>query len=235
LDETPLFHLHVLAPHTKEQELRTFLGSFGFTKDRSSEKVGCFSGGEKSRLALALIVWQKPNLLLLDEPTNHLDLEMRDALNLALQDYAGAMVLVSHDRFLVRSTTDQFMLVASGKLEAFKGDLTDYEKWLFDYRKEAQVKIVQPTSKKTQRQLDALAREERRPLIEKIKQCEKEMERLQEKLTKIELLLGDEMLYQNENKQKLQDYLLQQATLVKELKTVEEAWLYATDALSDSS
>lgn len=135
LEETALSHLKEYAKHQPELELRKFLGSFGFSRDKVLEPVSTFSGGEKSRLALALLVWQKPNLLLLDEPTNHLDLEMRNALSIALQEYEGAMILISHDRFLVRTTTDQLFLVAEGRLQAFDGDLNDYQRWLFDFRK----------------------------------------------------------------------------------------------------
>jgi ATP-binding cassette subfamily F protein 3 len=140
LDDSPLLHLRRIAERTQEVDLRKFLGSFGFSGNRVLEPVKNFSGGEKSRLALALIVWLKPNLLLLDEPTNHLDLEMRNALSLALQEYTGAMILVSHDRFLVRTTTDQLLLVADGQLREFEGDLIDYQKWLLDYRKQQAAK-----------------------------------------------------------------------------------------------
>jgi ATP-binding cassette subfamily F protein 3 len=135
LPDTILIHLQRIAPQQSEQTLRTYLGTFGFVGDEVFGTVGALSGGEKSRLALALLVWQKPNLLLLDEPTNHLDMEMRNALSLALQDFEGAMMIVSHDRFLLRATVDQFILVADGAVQAFDGDLDDYEKWLVNYRK----------------------------------------------------------------------------------------------------
>ncbi|NEX59790.1 ATP-binding cassette domain-containing protein [Noviherbaspirillum galbum] len=130
-DESPLWHLTRLAPTTREQELRNFLGGFNFPGDMVTSKIAPFSGGEKARLALALIVWQRPNLLLLDEPTNHLDLETREALTMALAQFEGTLVLVSHDRHLLRATTDQFMIVADGKLQAFDGDLDDYKDSLF--------------------------------------------------------------------------------------------------------
>lgn len=135
LPDTILIHLQRIAPQQSEQTLRTYLGTFGFVGDEVFGLVGSLSGGEKSRLALALLVWQKPNLLLLDEPTNHLDMEMRNALSLALQDFEGAMMIVSHDRFLLRATVDQFILVADGAVQPFDGDLDDYEKWLVNYRK----------------------------------------------------------------------------------------------------
>src|SRR3954469_14680112 len=130
-DESPLWHLSRIAPKTREQELRDYLGGFNFPGDMSTTPIAMFSGGEKARLALALIVWQRPNLLLLDEPTNHLDLETREALTVALAQFEGTLVLVSHDRHLLRATTDQFMIVADGKLQPFDGDLDDYKDWLF--------------------------------------------------------------------------------------------------------
>lgn len=179
-------HLRDLSGKTAETDLRKFLGSFGFTGDRVFEQVKIFSGGEKSRLALALIVWQEPNILLLDEPTNHLDLEMRNALSLALQEYEGAMILVSHDRFLVRSTTDKLLLVADGKLQDFDGDLNDYEKWLLAFRKQqsmpAAPSVQTELSKKEQRQQSAKQREAMRPLQQKIERLEKELSQLQKKL-----------------------------------------------------
>jgi ATP-binding cassette subfamily F protein 3 len=120
-----------LAPGVREQELRNFLGGFNFAGPMATSSIAPFSGGEKARLALALIVWQRPNLLLLDEPTNHLDLETREALTLALAQFEGTLVLVSHDRHLLRATTDQFVIVADGKVEPFDGDLDDYRDWLF--------------------------------------------------------------------------------------------------------
>ncbi len=131
---SPLLHLQRIAPGEREQTLRDFLGGFDFRGDRCDEPVLNFSGGEKARLALALIAWGKPNLLLLDEPTNHLDLEMRLALTLALQDFEGAVLVVSHDRHLLKSTTDEFLLVADGRVQAFDGDLEDYARWLVEFR-----------------------------------------------------------------------------------------------------
>ncbi|QDQ86852.1 ATP-binding cassette domain-containing protein [Alcaligenaceae bacterium SJ-26] len=130
-DESPLWHMIKQAPGTREQELRNFLGSFNFAGAMATSSIAPFSGGEKARLALALIVWQRPNLLLLDEPTNHLDLETREALTMALAQFEGTLVLVSHDRHLLRATTDQFIIVADGQVEPFDGDLNDYRDWLF--------------------------------------------------------------------------------------------------------
>jgi ATP-binding cassette subfamily F protein 3 len=130
-DESPLWHLARIAPRTREQELRGFLGGFNFPGEMALNSIAHFSGGEKARLALAMIVWQRPNLLLLDEPTNHLDLETREALTVALAQFEGTLVLVSHDRHLLRATTDQFLIVADGRLQPFDGDMDDYRDWLF--------------------------------------------------------------------------------------------------------
>jgi len=137
-DESPLWNLSKIAPRTREQELRGFLGGFNFPGEMALKPITHFSGGEKARLALAMIVWQRPNLLLLDEPTNHLDLETREALTVALAQFEGTLVLVSHDRHLLRATTDQFLIVADGQLQPFDGDLEDYREWLFKTKLAAQ-------------------------------------------------------------------------------------------------
>ena len=130
-DQSPIWHLAQIAPKSREQELRGFLGGFNFAGQMALSSIANFSGGEKARLALAMIVWQRPNLLLLDEPTNHLDLETREALTVALAQFEGTLVLVSHDRHLLRATTDEFLIVADGGLQPFDGDLDDYRDWLF--------------------------------------------------------------------------------------------------------
>lgn len=230
LNETPLHHMKKIAPTTREQELRTFLGSFGFVGNQVLEKVAIFSGGEKSRLALALLVWQQPNLLLLDEPTNHLDLDMRHALSMALQEYEGAMILVSHDRFLVSSTVDQLALVAENKVVSFDGDLNDYQKWLFEFRRKIEkanaTSVSKPeVSKKEQRQLDAKERELRKPLLLKIKKQEEMIAKLQKRATEIEMILTDSSLYLGENKTVLQNHLSEQVKVNQQLKKAEETWL----------
>ncbi|MCD6039593.1 MAG: yheS 2 [Gammaproteobacteria bacterium] len=235
LTETPLDHLRKIAERSTEKELRTFLGSFGFSENRVFETVKSFSGGEKSRLALALIVWQQPNLLLLDEPTNHLDLDMRYALSMALQEYQGAVILVSHDRFLVRTTVDQLLLVAEGKLTVFTGDLNDYERWLIHYRKqnESQEKMqaIKAASHKSQRQEDAKRRELRKPLVHNVKKLADELAMLEKKLVMIETQLADTELYEEKNKSKLQELLIHQAQIQQKLKETEENWLKACEIL----
>lgn len=232
LSENAIVHLQHYAENVPELELRKFLGSFGFTGDKVLQPVSTFSGGEKSRLALALLVWQKPNLLLLDEPTNHLDLEMRNALSIALQEYSGAMILISHDRFLLRSTTDQLMLVSDGKLQLFDGDLNDYQRWLFDYYKSKNrsvEKLQDSLSKKDQRKQTAKERASLRPLLEKIKRIESELTILQEKSLKLEEALTDQALYDPQNKEKLQQNLLSLSQTKKELERVEQSWLEACE------
>jgi ATP-binding cassette subfamily F protein 3 len=236
LTETPLDHLRKIAGKNVEKELRTFLGSFGFSENRVFEAVKNFSGGEKSRLALALIVWQQPNLLLLDEPTNHLDLDMRYALSMALQEYQGAMILVSHDRFLVRSTVDQLLLVADNKVTPFTGDLNDYERWLTDFRKRSAVDDTRLISKnnasrKSQRQEEAKQRELRKPLMQQTKKLADELALLEKKSLSIETQLADSALYEEKKQSQLQELLSQQTLLVQQLKIVEEAWLKACEQL----
>ncbi len=141
-DESPLWNLARVAPRTREQELRGFLGGFNFPGEMALNSIAHFSGGEKARLALAMIVWQRPNLLLLDEPTNHLDLETREALTVALAQFEGTLVLVSHDRHLLRATTDQFLIIAEGKLQPFDGDMDDYRDWLFKTKQAEQAALA---------------------------------------------------------------------------------------------
>ena len=185
-EESPLQHMMRLDPQTREQEFRNFLGGFDFRGDMASTPCGPFSGGEKSRLALALLIWTRPNLLLLDEPTNHLDLEMRHALTLALQDYEGGVVLVSHDRALLRASCDRFVLVADGVAETFDGDLEDYRNWLAEQRSKEKVAETQNAENSTpkstnkndraQSKADRQARiAERRPLIKETEHLESNM------------------------------------------------------------
>ena len=192
-DESPIQHLARLAPQEMEQKLRDYLGGFGFQGDKVTENTARFSGGEKARLVLALIVWQRPNLLLLDEPTNHLDLDMRQALTEALIEFEGALVVVSHDRHLIRSTTDDLYLVHGGKVEPFDGDLEDYQQWLTDVQKQenqpeeaAKDNANSAQARKDQKRREAELRTQTQPLRKEIARLEKEMEKLNATLATVE-------------------------------------------------
>ena len=235
LDASPALHLQRISPKAREQEIRNFLGGFNFHGDMAMEPIRHFSGGEKARLALAIVVWQKPNLLLLDEPTNHLDLEMCHALTVALQAFAGAVIVVSHDRHLLRNTVDQFLLVADGKADLFEGDLDDYSRWLMTQKKSANNKDDGPDdkagNKKEQRQLAAEIRKKLNPITNAIKKIEKQMTKTDVRLSEIEASLGDNALYEAEHKDKLQALLQDQATVSQEKAQQEETWLELNDEL----
>ena len=233
---SPLLHLQRIAPGEREQVLRDFLGGFDFRGNRCDEPVLRFSGGEKARLALALIAWGKPNLLLLDEPTNHLDLEMRLALTLALQDFEGAVMVVSHDRHLLKSTTDEFLLVADGRVVAFDGDLEDYVRWLIDYRARQQPasateSSADKTDKRAMRQAAAALRQQLAPLKRQADKLEKDLAAVQEQLSVLEQRLGDAALYEAARKEELRELLARQAELKAHEGDLEESWLVALESL----
>ena len=214
-DQSPLWHLKkISASNIREQDLRNYLGSFNFPGDMATDPVEHFSGGEKARLALALIVWQKPNLLLLDEPTNHLDLDTREALAVALAQFEGTLILVSHDRHLLRATTDQFLIVANGTVQPFDGDLEDYREWLLkrNVAPAPPKKIPEPKKPKPGKPFDA-----------RIKRLEELMARLNARKGEIETRLGDPAVYQDA--EALKGLLLDQAYVAKELEQVETEWL----------
>ncbi|MGX3066356.1 ABC transporter ATP-binding protein [Ursidibacter arcticus] len=247
-DENALWHLARLAPEKTEQELRNYLGGFDFHGDKVKQAVSSFSGGEKARLVLALIVWQRPNLLLLDEPTNHLDLDMRQALTEALTQYEGSLVIVSHDRHLLRSTVNEFYLVHDHKVEEFKGDLDDYQKWLNEQNSLLEQQKKQnvakngdnPTacektsstenensaaSRKEQKRLEAELRQQAAPLRKQLTQLEKNLEKLTACLQTLEDTLASPEIYEAENKAKLTETLAQQVATKKQLEEVEIEWL----------
>ncbi len=238
-EATPLAHMLKLAPKESDQNLRNYLGSFGFSGERVDTVVGSFSGGEKARLVLAMLVYQRPNLLLLDEPTNHLDIDMRTALAMALQEFDGAMVIVSHDRYMLDSVCDDFIHVADGRADVFRGDLEDYRRWRLEQarserRQEVEVKPDADHSaaaRKQQRQQSAEKRKQSQPLRKEVQRLEARMESLGRELALVEQRLADGELYQVAAKDELQRYLTQQAELKRELQQVEEAWLEASEAL----
>ncbi|KAE8176906.1 ABC transporter ATP-binding protein [Photobacterium carnosum] len=243
LDDTPIQHMARIAPNSTEQQLRDYLGSFGFLGDKALEKVGPFSGGEKARLVLALIVWQRPNLLLLDEPTNHLDLDMRQALTFALQSYEGAMVIVSHDRYLLRATTDDLYLVHDRQVMPFDGDLSDYHKWLTEQhrneRREQQAakpetnKDNSAASRKEQKRLDAEFRKQTAPIRKEVTKLEKQMDKLNEIITAAETALSDSTIYDPENKAQMNQQLKLQGDAKSDLEDIEVAWMELQEQLEE--
>jgi ATP-binding cassette subfamily F protein 3 len=256
-EDSALAHLARIAPDAREQELRDYLGSFNFSGDMASSPIAPFSGGEKARLALALIIWQKPNLLLLDEPTNHLDLETRHALTMALAQFEGTLILVSHDRHLLRASTDQFMLVANGRVQPFDGDLDDYRDWLLAHAAQAREEAKAASAggrtnasaalgstdaeadasanRKDQRRLEAQARQKlshlKKPLQTRIARLEKEMDALNAEKATLDAFVADTASYAPEMKAKLTQAIRQQADVHARLETLEAEWLEAQEEL----
>lgn len=231
-DESPLQHMMKLDPLTREQEHLNYLGGFDFKGDMARSPCAHFSGGEKSRLALALLIWTRPNLLLLDEPTNHLDLEMRHALTLALQDYEGGVILVSHDRALLRATCDEFILVADGSAEPFESDLEGYSAWLNEQRlkeKQATQLIVENKPNKNDRAANKIERQARiaarRPLLKEIEQLDNNIAQWHIDKTKCDERLNDSALYAANDKTELQQLLKKQSELSSQIETAEMRWL----------
>ena len=260
-EESPLWHLMHIAPTVREQELRNFLGSFNFNGNMVTSKIAPFSGGEKARLALALIVWQRPNLLLLDEPTNHLDLETREALTVALAQFEGTLVVVSHDRHLLRATTDQFIIVADGKLQPFDGDLDDYKDWLFKTKlaaKNAEANAALPpvkdksasavaapspaapqVDKREQKKQEAEERQKlaarRKPIEAKLKKVEEQLAKRNAQKASVEEKLADPLIYDAANKKELKQLLADQTFYTKEVTQLEGEWLELQEALEQAN
>lgn len=246
LDASPFLHLQRISPQASDQEIRNFLGGFDFRGDAALEKITRFSGGEKARLALAIIAWQKPNLLMLDEPTNHLDLEMRHALTEALQNFEGAIIVVSHDRHLLKNTVDTFWLVAEGKVEEFKGDLHDYETWLQNYVPENYVESTEAESikgastgiqnessedKKERKRLAAERRKKLSPLKKQLSKTETLMSKTQAVLAELEDKLADAELYLQENKEALKTLLDEQSQQKQTLEDAELKWFELSEEI----
>jgi ATP-binding cassette subfamily F protein 3 len=248
--ESPLQHLQRIdaqagGPRTPEQTLRDFLAGFGFRGDRVFEPVAPFSGGEKARLVLALVAYQRPNLLLLDEPTNHLDLEMRQALSVALQEYEGAVVLVSHDRHLLTTVADEFLLVHGGRAVPFDGDLTDYARWLGQQEEQPAASAVPAgdasaaasagapaetaDARKQRRRLEAQRRASLSPLRDAVAAAEQELERLAQARTQIEAELAGAT--GGTDRQRVAVLVREQGRLVRAIEQAEAAWLRACEAL----
>ena len=258
-DESPLWHLAHIAPEAREQDLRNFLGSFNFPGTMVTSPIAPFSGGEKARLALAMIVWQRPNLLLLDEPTNHLDLETREALTEALAQFEGTLVVVSHDRHLLRATTDQFLIVADGRLMPFDGDLDDYKQWLYETKlaqasgNTSESKVTAPANAtisvapkaqgnavddKDRKRREAEERQRlsaiRKPIEARIKRLEEQMAKLNLKKDDFTRQLSEPSIYNDANKETLKNLVLDQAYVSKELEQLEMEWLEQQELLESA-
>lgn len=243
-EESPFDHLKAIAPGDRESEQRSFLGRFGFNGERIFDPVAPFSGGEKARLVLALMIRQQPNLLLLDEPTNHLDLEMRQALSRALVDYSGALVVISHDRHLLRSVCDELLIVHSGRVDRFESSLDDYPAWLRSQQSDAPpeetpddgTSSLEPVNRKQQRQLEAERRKELKPFTDRIRRAEKGLESTRKELQAIESTLADASLYADSTrKEELSLCMRKRAELQSTVETLEWEWFEATEALEASS
>jgi ATP-binding cassette, subfamily F, member 3 len=253
---SPLWHLRQIEPDAREQDFRTFLGGFDFIGDMATAEVGRFSGGEKARLTLALIVRQKPNLLLLDEPTNHLDIEMREALTESLQDYGGALVVVAHDRHLLRATTDALWLVADGEVKPFDGDLDDYRDWVLAGRRRerdaARAEVAAPVAaiatavanadggdRKAQRRAEAQARQRladaRKPFLVRQAAIEKEMRALTVEKDAIEVWLGGADAYADEHREALKAKVTRQGEVTWQLARLETEWLEIAESVESAA
>jgi len=243
-DWSALRHLQQVDERATEQALRNFIGGFGFNGDRALDPVAPFSGGEKARLALALLIWQRPNLLLLDEPTNHLDLDMRHALTLALQDYQGALIVVSHDRHLLRTVTDEFLLVAAGRAQPFDGDLDDYRDWLNERQRATSRETASGASgegnssaadRREQKRQEAERRQQlavkRRPLEQRVRKLEQRMDQLHAEQRTLETTLADPTSYDDAIKNRLKEWLMRKAEVDRELTALESEWLDLQETL----
>jgi ATP-binding cassette subfamily F protein 3 len=238
LDASPFLHLQRLSPKARDQEILNFLGGFDFRGDRAKEAIRPFSGGEKARLALAHVVWQAPNVLILDEPTNHLDLDMRHALEVALQDYAGAIVLVSHDRHLLRNSVEQLLLVNGGTVADYAGDVEAYEKWVLssnpgqDPNPPTQQSAVEEAGdRKARRQANADRRAQLQPLKKSLRALEQRIEQGQQSLQTLQAKLADGDVYAQNAGTELADLLKQEGQLKRELEALESEWLEQQEAL----
>ena len=244
-EQSPVDHLRVHAPDERESQLRNYLGRFGFSGERIFDPVAPFSGGEKARLVLALMIRQQPNLLLLDEPTNHLDLEMRQALSVALIEYSGALVVISHDRHLLRSVCDELLIVHDGIVDRFKRSLDEYPAWLKEQQiSEGRVagdekgsdKSNRQNNRKQTRQQEARRRQQLKPLLDRVRGIEKQLASNRMELEMLEKRLADETLYTDpDRKTELTGLVKEQASLKSEIDTLEWDWLEASEALENAN
>ena len=240
---TPLDLVRGAAPDMREQEMRDFLGGFGFAQAPATNRIAPLSGGEKTRLALALLILERPNLLLLDEPTNHLDLDMREALAAALQSFSGALVLVSHDRHLLRLVSDSLWLVADGRAAPFEGDIDDYGRWLTERHATQALDDPRPggatTAAARRERRRRLADERRRaaPLRREIEALERRLGALSDERASIESVLAGGAIYDEDERARLHELLVRRGKLDAEITTVESTWLEKNeqmDSMRDS-
>lgn len=234
-DASPLLHLQRIDTKASEKSMRSFLGGFNFQGDKVLEPVGPFSGGEKARLVLALLIWQKPNLLLLDEPTNHLDLEMRLALNNAIQGFAGTVILVSHDRHLLRTVCDELLLVDSGKVVNFKQEVDDYPRWLAERKNQKNADSTNSAKpqldKKERKKQDAEFRKTIQPQMNRQTRLERAIHKIEKNQTDIEQSLSDSTIYEASQKGKLKELLFSQADNKKQLDELEMEWFEISEEI----
>ena len=231
LSKTAYQCIHQLDTEKTEQQVRTYLGGYDFKNDKVKDPIKLFSGGEKARLALAIIAYQKPNLLLMDEPTNHLDMEMRQALTMALQSFGGAILLISHDRHLLANNVDQFLLVEDGGLNEFDGDLHDYSLRILKNLNKAQP----AKSKKKDSPTEGVNKKAEQKIIRQLKAevmaAEKRLKRLQGKITEVEAVLQSPDTYDGDFQEDLHDLIRNQSELKSEIEEVEQVWLSLSEQL----
>ncbi len=247
MQATPLMHLQRIAdPNIREQELRNYLGMFGFSGDVVNSPITPFSGGEKARLALSLVVWQKPNLLLLDEPSNHLDVETREALATALAEFEGSVLMVSHDRHLLRTTVDSFWIVADGTVAEFDGDLEDYQQWLANRQQQqkreerderSQQQSDNSINRKEQKRFEAEERQRkaalRKPLEKRLAIVEAQVEKNQTRIAEIDGFIADESFYSDERRDERVKLLEEHGTLTRETQSLEEEWMTLLEQIEE--
>jgi len=242
-EHSPIDHLRDYSPDDREQDHRNYLGRFGFSGEAVFEPVAPFSGGEKARLVLALMIRQGPNLLLLDEPTNHLDLEMRQALSVALIEYSGALVVISHDRHLLKTVCDELLIVQDGVVDRFSRSLDDYPAWLKEQEEGAaevaakwQDTPAKNVNRKRQRQEQAQRRQRLKPLHDKVRQVEKELAANRARLVELEATLADESMYVDASrKDELTQLVQDQAAAKTAIESLEWEWLEASEKLEQAT
>jgi ATP-binding cassette subfamily F protein 3 len=232
---TPIQTLQHLRPKLTLEQVRTQLGGFGFAQDKQQTQVGKLSGGERARLMLALATLDKPNLLILDEPTNHLDIDARNELLTALNDFDGAVILVSHDRRLIEATADRLLLVADGHVTPFEGDLDDYRKFLLSGDNAPTRRAPEPKAKKEEaRRSNAEKRHNLKPLKDKVNAAEHQIAALNTEIAKLDKSLSDPLLF-TRDPAKAASVSKKRADAVRKLEAAEKSWLAASEAYENAN